>query len=179
MVFIENPSGGGVLSGGLGRAGGEGPGRCLRGIWGGGGAKYFFVGAEIPTKLNSELPFHQNFIQSVNHFSGVNVHMQLQFRNLARIICLYSYSSFLSVDYFNIQVVRLQAPAHPSPSSSLFSCPRKKSAERTKSLEKNSTVGCRATKSLEKTALVQSEQNPGKNSTFGCTANKLPEKTAF
>ena len=41
--------GGGCLPGGLGR-GGEGPGGCLRGFWGG-GAKYFFFGAEIPTKL--------------------------------------------------------------------------------------------------------------------------------
>ena len=35
--------------GGGGGGGGEGPGGCLRGIWGW-GAKYLFSGAEIPTK---------------------------------------------------------------------------------------------------------------------------------
>ena len=46
-VFFENPRRGGV-SQEKGR-GGEEPGGYLRGIRGGGGAKYFF-GAEIPTK---------------------------------------------------------------------------------------------------------------------------------
>ena len=38
--------GGGGLPGGWGR-GGEGSGGCLRGIWGGGGAKYVFPGPKF------------------------------------------------------------------------------------------------------------------------------------
>ena len=48
FFFIENPRRGGLL-GERRRGGGEGPGGCLRGIWGG-GAKFPFFGAEMPTK---------------------------------------------------------------------------------------------------------------------------------
>ena len=46
--FIEKSPGGGVLP----REGGvcQGAGGCLQGIWGGGGAKYFLFGAEMPAK---------------------------------------------------------------------------------------------------------------------------------
>ena len=41
---IETPRGGSPMTGG-----GEGPGGCLREMWGG-GSQFFFRGAEIPTK---------------------------------------------------------------------------------------------------------------------------------
>ena len=47
--FIENPKGGGT---GLSGGGGRGPGGCVQGIWGGGGAKYFlFSGPKRPPSL--------------------------------------------------------------------------------------------------------------------------------
>ena len=70
--------------------------------------------------------------------------MQLQFPNFPN-CCLFRYSSYLSVDYFHIQVVRLQAPPFPkSMENSAFGRRAKK------------IVGCRANKI------------PGKkNGTFG------------
>ena len=51
--FIENPRRVGVSRAGGG--GGRGAGRVFAGNLGGGGAKYFFFGAEIPTKFPTEL----------------------------------------------------------------------------------------------------------------------------
>ena len=51
--------GGGGGSPTRGAGGGEGPGGCLRGIFGG-GAKFFFFGAEMPTKAK---------MGSICHFS--------------------------------------------------------------------------------------------------------------
>ena len=48
--FIENPRRGGVSRAGGGGQG-RGAGRVFAGNLGGGGAKYFFFGAEIPTKF--------------------------------------------------------------------------------------------------------------------------------
>ena len=53
-ISFENPRRGGLLAGG--RGGGEGPGGCLREIWGG-GSKYFFSGPKFPPSFfaSSEL----------------------------------------------------------------------------------------------------------------------------
>ena len=50
--FIENPRGGG--SPGRVRAGGEGLGGRLRGIWGR-GAKHFFSGPKFPHQVSSKI----------------------------------------------------------------------------------------------------------------------------
>ena len=55
----------------------------------------------------------------------------------------------------------------------------RKAALGAKSLAKTAFLGAERTKSLEKTALVQREQNPwNKNSPFGCRANKMPRKNS-
>ena len=51
-------------------AGGEGPGGCLQGI-GGGGAKYFFFGAEIPKKnKHFSALTHAHFTMAVMFYYG-------------------------------------------------------------------------------------------------------------
>ena len=123
------------------------------------------------------------YSQSIN-FSGVNSHMQLQFRNFPE-LCLYSYSSFLSVDYFHIQVVRLQAPARSSPSSSLFSCPivchavavSEQGCRASKIPGKTALLGAERTESLEKQHFwVQSEQSPWKKQSFWVQSEQNPWK---
>ena len=118
----------------------------------------------------SPLPFHRNLIQSVNHFSGANSHMQLQFRNFPE---LFVYTVTVPFSRWIIFIYRLSVYRHPpalppAPLSSLVPlCAmwlfRSKGAERAESLEKHHFC-------------VQSEQNPWKNSIFGRRANRIPGK---
>ena len=96
--------------------------------------------------------------------------MQLQLQNFPELfIGLYSYSSFLSVDYFHIQGRPFTGTHPPFPHSSLFSYP----------------ILCHAVAEQVrctpgKTALLGAERaTPLENSTFGCRSSKIRGKTTL
>ena len=131
------------------------------------------------------LPFHRKFIQSVNIFSGVNSHMQLQFRNFPE---LFVYTVTVPFSRWIIFIYRSSVYRHlpalpPAPLSSLVPlCAmlwlfRSKGAERAKSLEKTAFLGAERSKSLEKQHFwVQSELNPWKQQHFWVQSKQNPWK---
>ena len=133
-----------------------------------------------------ELPFHQRCIPSVNNSSGINFHMQLQFWTFPE---LFVYTVTVPFSRWTIFIYRSSVYRHPPalpPAPLSFRVPlfsmlwlfRSKSlcpslgplilgktallgAERTKSMDNHSILGCRANKSEQigrKTALLGAER---------------------
>ena len=131
------------------------------------------------------MQFHRKFIQSVNSYSGMNFHMQLQLRNFPELfVYTFPFSRCIIVIYRST-VYRHPPALPPAPLSSLVLCyhfsnllraQRSLQAGQPLILGKNSGSGCTA-KSLGKTAPSRANKSPEKKKIW--VQSRIPGKTAL